>query len=102
MTGNVGSLVQHPGPIAVIAGWAIAALVMSLACRHASRLLAMGGLALGVAILYGGYLLADLIAQAFNASATWTGQTLLASLMASSILMVLVIAAGPPVRAEEE
>jgi hypothetical protein len=75
---------------------------MSLACRHASRLFALGGLAMSVAILYAGYLLADLIAAAFNASATWTGQTLLASLMASSILMVLVIAAGPPVRAEEE
>jgi len=100
--GNISSLVQHPGPIAVIVGWAVAALVMSLACRRSSRLFALSGLALGIAILYVSYLLADLIGQAFNASATWTGQTLLVSLMTSSILMVLVIAAGPPVRAEEE
>jgi predicted Ser/Thr protein kinase len=102
VTGNVGNLVQHPGPITVVAVWGVAALVMSLACRHASRLFALGGLAMSVTILYAGYLLADVIAAAFNASATWAGQTLLVSLMTSSILMVLVIAAGPPVRAEEE
>jgi hypothetical protein len=102
VTGNVGSLVQHPGPVAVIVAWGAAALLMSYACQRASRLFALGGLVVAVAVLYAGYLLADLIATAFNASATWTGQTLLVSLMASSILMVLVIAAGPPVRAEEE
>jgi hypothetical protein len=101
-TTNVTSLVQSPAPIAVIVGWTIAAFVMSTACRNGRRSLALGGLAMGVAIIYAGYLLADILSRAFNASATWTGQTLLVSLMVSSILVVLVIAAGPPVRAEEE
>jgi hypothetical protein len=101
ITGSVRTLVEHPGPIAIVLAWAGAAAVMSLACSRASRGAAFGGLALGVGVLYGGYALADLVASAFNASATWAGETLLASLTASSILVVLVIAAGPPVRGED-
>jgi hypothetical protein len=101
VTGGVRTLVEHPGAVAVVLAWAGAAVVMSLACSRASRGVAFAGLALGVGILYGGYALADLSARAFNASATWAGQTLLASLTASSILVVLVIAAGPPVRGED-
>jgi hypothetical protein len=102
VNGNVGALVQQPGTLAVIVAWTAAAVVMSLACQRASRVWALGGLAMSVGVLYAGYLLADVLANTFNTSATWTGEALLVGLMASSILVVLVIAAGAPVRAEEE
>ncbi|MDH4139081.1 MAG: serine/threonine protein kinase [Coriobacteriia bacterium] len=102
MSGNVRELVSTPAPLAVLAAWAGAALAMSLACRRAARTAAIGGWVLGVAMLYAGYALADVVARSVNASVTWTGDALLPHLAASSILVVLVIAAGAPARAEEE
>ena len=99
--GALRLLAATPAPLAIVAAWALAGALASLACARASRLAALGGSALAIAVLSGGYSLAGLIATAFNASSTWTGEPLLTHMMASSILMVLVIAAGPPVRAEE-
>ncbi len=99
--GGVRLLVSTPAPIAVIAAWALAAAVMSLACSRASRAAALAGGALGILTMYGGYVLADLLAAHLNASATWIGEPLLTHVMASSILVVIVVTAGPPVRGEE-
>ena len=95
-------LTASAAPLAVMLGWAVAGAAMSLCCRSASRLMALLGVGLGTLALAGGYLLADLLAAQGNASVTWVGQPLLLSVAASSILMVLVVAAGPPTRAEEE
>lgn len=96
------ALLTSPAALAAIVAWALAAAAMSLACRRASRTAAVLGAFLGGGTLYGGYALADAIARQGNGSATWSGQPLLPHLAASLILVVLVIAAGPPVRAEEE
>ncbi|MFU8891169.1 MAG: protein kinase domain-containing protein [Anaerosomatales bacterium] len=95
-------LVSSVAPLMVVLGWSGAAAAMSLFCRSASRLMALLGTALGALVLLGGYLLADAVALEVNASVTWSSQALLLSVAASSILMVLVIAAGPPTRPEEE
>ena len=79
--------------------------LMSLMCRLANRPAALAGAGLAGLTLYGGYLAAEFITQALSAgaaSATWLGTGLLPHFTASLILMVLVVAAGPPVRAEEE
>ena len=95
-------LLSSPAPLAVIAGWTGAAATMSWACRSATRSSALIGTAFGIGMLAGGYLLAEVVSRAVNTSVTWTGAPLLLSLTASSILMVLVVAAGPPTRPEEE
>lgn len=95
-------LTASAAPVAVIAGWAGAAALMSLCSRSASRLMALLGVALGTLTLSGGYLLASLLADAVNASVTWTGMPLILSVGGSFILMVVVVAAGPPTRPEEE
>jgi len=95
-------LAASAAPVAVMGGWAASAAVMSACCRFASRLMALAGAALGALALLAGYLLADVIAAQVNTSVTWAGQPLILSVAASSILMVLVVAAGPPTRAEEE
>jgi len=100
--GGLRELLSTPAPLAVIAAWAAAAAIMSLFCRFASRAAAVGGGFFGMLALYGGYSMADVIARSLDASATWSGELLLPHLTASSILVVLVIAAGPPLRAEEE
>lgn len=96
------ALTATAAPVAVMLGWAAAGAVMSVCCRSASRLMALAGTALGALVLIAGYLLADVLATQVNASVTWAGQPLILSVAASSILMVLVVAAGPPTRAEEE
>lgn len=100
--GGLRELLSTPAPLAVIAAWAAAAAVMSVACHRASRAAAVVGATLALLGMYGGYAVADAISASLDVSATWSGEALLPHLAASSILMVLVIAAGPPVRAEEE
>ncbi len=89
-------------PLVVVAAWALAAALMSTACGRATRASAVFGVVLGSATLLGGYLLADTIAVSFNGSVTWFDPLLLSRLTASSILVMLVVAAGPPARAEQE
>lgn len=100
--GGVRELLATPAALPVIAGWMVAAWLMSIACSRATRGAALLGTMLALPVLFGSYLAADAIARALDASATWSGERLLPQLMASSILVVLSIAAGPPVRAEEE
>ncbi|MDY0087564.1 MAG: hypothetical protein RBS78_03305, partial [Coriobacteriia bacterium] len=95
-------LTSSAAPVAVVLGWAAAAALMSLCSRSSSRLMALLGVVLGTLPLTGGYLLADVLARAGNASVTWAGLPLLLGVGASSILMVVVIVAGPPTRPEEE
>lgn len=102
VAGAVRELLGTPAPLAVVAGWAVAGTVMSLACRRASRPAAVLGMFLAALVTYAGYAAADVLALAVDVSVTWTGDVLLRHLVASLILMVLVIVAGPPVRAEEE
>ncbi|MDP2182086.1 MAG: serine/threonine-protein kinase [Actinomycetota bacterium] len=99
---TISALLTSSAALAPIVAWGLAAAAMSLACRRASRPAAVLGAFLGTAALYGGYALADAIARLGNTSATWSGQSLLPHVTASLILIVLVIAAGPPVRGEEE
>jgi len=102
VAGALRELVATPAPVAVVAGWAGGAAIMSVACKRASRPAAVLGMSLGTLVMYAGYVGAELTARLFDASVTWMGQVLLRHLTASLILMVLVIAAGPPVRPEEE
>ncbi len=100
--GSVRYLLADAAPLAVVVAWMLAGAITSLACRFSTRPAALFGVSLGAATLLGGYLLADSIATVGNTSMTWAGTGLLSALGASSILMVLVVAAGPPTRAEEE
>ncbi|HET6498906.1 MAG TPA: hypothetical protein VFH17_07645, partial [Coriobacteriia bacterium] len=95
-------LVASWAPAAVTLGWATAAALMSLCCRRASRPFALLGVALGACALMGAYAAAGAAGDAGNALVTWMSDPLLRGVAVSSILMVLVVAAGPPVRAEEE
>jgi hypothetical protein len=101
IAGGVRELLSDPATLPVIAAWALAAAVMSLACSRASRPAAMAGAALGALTLYAGYETASVVSSAYGRSVTWGQEALLPYLMASLILVVLVTAAGPPVRAEE-
>ncbi|MHB9003360.1 MAG: serine/threonine-protein kinase [Coriobacteriia bacterium] len=100
--GGVRLLLASPAPLAVVLGWALAGAAMSLLCARASRGAAFAGAGLATAGLYTGYIVAELISSAFNSPVTWTGAVLLPHVTASLILVVLVIAAGAPPRAEEE
>jgi len=102
IAGSVRTLLSEPSPIIVVATWALAGALMSLACSRGSRLSAFVGAGLAGVALWGGYTLAELTSRAVNGSMTWTGQGLLPYLTASLILVVLVAAAGAPPRAEEE
>ncbi len=96
-----------PFTYVALLAWALAAVAMSLACRRASRPAATLGAAIAAATLWGGYFLAGTIAQTGGPSAAHLGWETLREpfarqMTASLILVVLVIAAGPPVRPEEE
>ncbi len=97
----LGELLVSAAPLVVVASWSLAAALMSLASSRATRTGAFLGAALGLSALGAGYSAAGVIATSVNSSVTWSGEPLLLRFAASSILVVLVIAAGPPVRAEE-
>ncbi len=100
--GGVRELLSTPAPLVIIAAWAFAAWAMSLACSRASRASAIAGAAVAAVALVGGYAGAQVVSSAFNGSVTWSGEALLPHVVASLILVVVVIAAGPPTRPEEE
>lgn len=102
IAGAARTLMSEPSPIIIIATWALAGALMSLACSRGSRLAAFAGIGLAGATMWGGYTLAQLVSVAVNGSMTWVGQGLLPYLTASLILVVLVAAAGAPPRAEDE
>ena len=91
----------------VLATWAIAAIAMSLLCRRASRPAAFLGAGVAALALWGGYYLAGTVAASGGPSVallSWetVREPFARQMTASLILVVLVIAAGPPVRPEEE
>lgn len=102
IAGSVRTLLSEPSPLVIVAAWAAAAAIMSLACSRGTRLSAFVGAGLGGTAIWGGYTLATLLSSALNGSMTWNGPGLLPYLSASLILVVLVAAAGAPPRAEEE
>jgi predicted Ser/Thr protein kinase len=97
-----------PFTYVALVAWAVAAVAMSLACRRASRPAAFLGTAIAAAVLWGGYALAGAASALFGAHAipalTWAvyKEPFARQMTASLILVVLVVAAGPPVRPEEE
>jgi hypothetical protein len=111
---NVRAAFTDPAAYVALLGWPIAAFVMSLLARRASRVFAVLGVAAGGGVLYGAYVLAELVsvrlggAQPGGAGSltsvhgTWTGTALLVPLGASLILVALVALLGAPVRPEEE
>lgn len=111
--GSVMALVSSPAAYVALAGWPLAAAVMSWACARASRAWAMVGAVLGSGVLAGAYALADEVsvalyeraggaAAALNQPARYSDATTLIALGSSLILVVMVAAFGAPVRPEEE
>ena len=103
---NVARAFTDPAAWVALLGWPVAALAMSLLSRRATRLSAVVGTVIGGGVLVGANVLARLASAALHgagkASAAWTGTAFAWSLAGSLILMLLVIALGAPVRAEEE
>ena len=103
---NVRAAFLDPTAWIALLGWPVAALLMSLLSRRATRLSALFGAVLGGVALVGAAVLARLAAFALHApgrvAEAWTGTGFVVSLAGSLILIVLVIAFGAPVRAEEE
>jgi hypothetical protein len=93
---------SQPATWIALAGWPLAAVVMSFLARRASRIAALLGTALGGAVLYGTQVLAGQAAHDWGNGAIWAGTPFLVSLGASLILVGLVAALGAPLRAEEE
>ena len=96
-----------PFTYVVLLSWALAAAAMSLACRRASRPAAFLGAGVAALTLWGGYALAGWIASSGGEAAALLGwetvrEPFARQMTASLILVVLIIAAGPPVRPEEE
>jgi hypothetical protein len=92
----------QPATWVALAGWPLAAVVMSFLARRASRAAALLGTALGGAVLYGTHAIAEQAAHDWGNGALWAGQAFLISLAGSLILVGLVAALGAPLRAEEE
>jgi hypothetical protein len=103
---NVRAAFTDPAAWVALLGWPIAALLMSLLCRRATRLAAFAGATLAAGALVGAAMLARVTAAALGEPASvvfaWSGQAFAVSLGGSLILVVLVIVLGAPVRAEEE
>lgn len=93
-----------PAAWAALLGWPLAAVLMSVLCRRATRLSALLGAVLGAGALFGSHVLARLLAEFahLGSAQEWTGTAFVASLGGSLILIVLVAVLGAPVRAEEE
>ncbi len=99
---SLRTLATSPAAYVALAGWPLAAVVMSLACARATRAGAAVGAVLGAGVLGGAYYLASRVADALDSPGQWAGNGLAVSLGASLILMLLVTALGAPMRAEED
>jgi hypothetical protein len=93
-----------PAAWVALLGWPLAAVIMSLLCRRATRLSALLGAVLGSGVLVGMHLLARMAADFVHTgpAGDWTGSAFAVSMGGSLILVVLVAVLGAPVRAEEE
>ncbi|MBE0477184.1 MAG: serine/threonine protein kinase [Coriobacteriia bacterium] len=94
----LGALVADPGPLLVVAAWATAGATSSLLCSRSTRTGAWAGAVLGGVLMGAAYA----IWAAMPAGFEWPDETVLRQLSASLIMVVLVAAAGPPARPEEE
>jgi biotin transporter BioY len=103
---NVSAAFLDPAAWVALLGWPVAALLMSLLSRRATRISAFVGAVLAGGTLIGAGVLARIAASGLHAPAAtarnWTGTGFAVSLSGSLILVMLVIALGAPVRAEEE
>ncbi len=99
---SIRALVTSPAALVALAGWPVAAGLMSVACTRATRGAALVGMVLGGGSLAGAYLLADEVARllgeplSYGTVATWV------ALGGSLILVGVVVALGAPLRPEEE
>jgi len=101
-TASIRALATSPAAYVALAGWPLAAVIMSLACSRATRVGALVGAVGGAAALAGSYLLADLVANGDAFARQWAGNDLAVGLTASLILVLLVAMLGAPVRAEKD
>jgi hypothetical protein len=103
---NVARAFSSPAAWIALLGWPLAALVMSLLSRRATRFSAVMGTVVGGGVLVGTNVLAGMATTVLHggrsAALSWTGTAFSSSLSGSLILIVLVIVLGAPVRAEEE
>jgi eukaryotic-like serine/threonine-protein kinase len=103
---SVQAAFLDPAAWIALLGWPVAALAMSVFARRATRFSAVLGTVVGGGVLVGANVLARMATVALDGPGAgadaWTGTAFAASLAGSLILMVLVIALGAPVRAEEE
>lgn len=99
---NIKALISTPAFYVALAGWPLAAVVMSLACSRATRVGAVVGSVAGVTVLGASYLFADRIVDVGGTAGQWAGNGVAIGLGTSLILMLLVTALGPPMRAEED
>jgi len=107
MAANVHAAFLDPAAYVALLGWPVAAFLMSLFCRRASRVFAVLGVSVAGATLWGAYTLAQLVAVRLGSVldgglSEWNGVSLLVPLGASLILVALVALLGAPVRPEEE
>ena len=103
---SVAKAFLDPAAWIALLGWPVAALAMSLLSRRATRLSAVVGTVVGGGVILGANVLARMASAAVygtgKGASAWTGTSFAWSLAGSLILMLLVIALGAPVRAEEE
>ncbi len=95
MASNIRGLLA-PGPIIAVLAWALAAALCSLACRRATRTLAVAGIMLGGAALTAGY-----AAWSVLAGDVLAPEAFLPHVGVALMLMVIVVALGAPTRPEE-
>jgi len=100
--GATRAALGRPETWIALSAWPLAAFVMSLLARRASRVFALLGAVLGGGLLYGAHELAHWVASVQGPARPWAGPAFLGSLAASLILVGLVAALGAPLRAEEE
>ncbi len=101
-SGAVRAAFAAPAAWVALLGWAIAAAAMSWLSKRASRGWAIAGALLGAAIVYSAHSAARQLSFVLGHEVAWDGTSFLLSLGASLLLVVVVIALGAPVRAEEE
>ncbi len=87
-----------PGPYLAAAAWGATAFIASLLCGRASRIGAWAGVATGAAIVYVGYFAWSLA----DAALTLPSDPVMRHIGVTLILGVLLAAAGPPLRPEED
>lgn len=86
----------------IVITWAVAGAIMSVAAGRTTRVSAAIGIALTAALYSVAYTLIAPISASLDIDTVWSIAAFAPHIAASSILMMLVVIAGPPVRAENE